>query len=188
MSTPLQLTDELAVVLRAVRMADFAEVGAIAKLCSIAVTTPLRRLMLAGHVRSHQSRRADQSRTRLYSISAAGEAALHAHDAAARRQAAIAAYGSAVAQPRTTRSTGTYNGAELRPTVTRPGAMDAFELPSRVGSRLRYRDGRVQELRAVAGVDMGADGLTFGPVTLFQSPAPCAGFAFPLSGRAEVKA
>ncbi len=151
MSTPLQLTDELAVVLRAVRMADFAEVGAIAKLCSIAVTTPLRRLMLAGHVRSHQSRRADQSRTRLYSISAAGEAALHAHDAAARRQAAIAAYGSAVAQPRTTRCTGTYNGAELRPSVTRPGAMDAFALPSRVGQRLFFRSGAVEVMERTEG-------------------------------------
>lgn len=144
MSTVHPLTEDLAAVLRAVRMADFAEVGAIAKLCSLAVTTPLRRLMLAGLVRSHQSRRADQSRTRLYSISAAGEAALQAHDAAARRRAAIAAYGSAVAQPRMTRCTGTYNGAELRPSTTRPGSMDAFALPSRAGRRLHYRDGRTE--------------------------------------------
>lgn len=150
MSTPLQLTDELAVVLRAVRMADFAEVGAIAKLCSMAVTTPLRRLMLAGLVRSHQSRRADQSRTRLYSISATGEAALQAHDAAARRHAAMATYGSAVAQPRSTRCTGTYNGAELRPSTTRPGSMDAFDLPSRVGKRLFFRTGAVALLPEAA--------------------------------------
>lgn len=41
-------------------------------------------------------------------------------------------------------SHGRYDGAELRPYEGRPGAMDAFALPSRVGSRRVWRDGRVE--------------------------------------------
>ena len=41
---------------------------------------------------------------------------------------------------------GTYSGAEMRPFAGRPGAMDAFALPSRMGQRLHYRDGRVETL------------------------------------------
>ena len=35
-----------------------------------------------------------------------------------------------------------YTGAELAPYSGRPGAMDAFALPSRMGDRLVYRSGR----------------------------------------------
>lgn len=38
---------------------------------------------------------------------------------------------------------GTYDGANLR-TFVRPGALDAFALPSRVGNRLHYPGGRVE--------------------------------------------
>lgn len=38
-----------------------------------------------------------------------------------------------------------YTGAELRAHV-RPGALDALALPSRMGRRLHYRDGRVEVL------------------------------------------
>lgn len=51
--------------------------------------------------------------------------------------------------PRTysnTRMTEPYDGAELRPIVGRPGATDALALPSRIGNRLHYRDGRVTDL------------------------------------------
>lgn len=36
-----------------------------------------------------------------------------------------------------------YDGAELRLFAGRPGATDALDLPSRIGKRLHYRDGRV---------------------------------------------
>jgi hypothetical protein len=36
-----------------------------------------------------------------------------------------------------------YDGAEMRPYQGRPGATDALKLPSRMGDRLHYRDGRV---------------------------------------------
>lgn len=37
-----------------------------------------------------------------------------------------------------------YNGAELAPYAGRPGANDALALPSRMGQRLHFRDGRVE--------------------------------------------
>lgn len=47
--------------------------------------------------------------------------------------------------PRTaTVHTGLYTGTELAPYAGRPGAMDACALPSRMGNRLHYRDGRVE--------------------------------------------
>ncbi len=39
--------------------------------------------------------------------------------------------------------TGRYDGKELRPYEGRPGANDALALPSRIGTELRYRDGKV---------------------------------------------
>lgn len=49
----------------------------------------------------------------------------------------------AVAMPCTTsKLNGThYDGRELGPTTTRPGAMDAYKLPSRMGGELVYRKG-----------------------------------------------
>lgn len=43
-------------------------------------------------------------------------------------------------------SRGLYDGAELREYQGRPGAMDCFDLPSRMGDRLFYRDGTVGEV------------------------------------------
>jgi hypothetical protein len=40
---------------------------------------------------------------------------------------------------------GTYDGKEMRPYEGRPGANDALALPSRIGTELRYRDGKVVE-------------------------------------------
>ncbi len=40
-----------------------------------------------------------------------------------------------------------YDGAELRPFCSRPGAMAAYSLPSRVGNRLFYHDGRVEKTK-----------------------------------------
>ena len=39
---------------------------------------------------------------------------------------------------------GTYAGAELQPFSGRPGAMDAYALPSRTFDKREYRDGRVE--------------------------------------------
>ncbi len=40
-----------------------------------------------------------------------------------------------------------YRCPELRPFDGRPGAMQAFDLPSRMNNRLHYRDGRVTDLQ-----------------------------------------
>ena len=40
---------------------------------------------------------------------------------------------------------GHYDGKEMRPYEGRPGANDALALPSRIGTELRYRDGKVVE-------------------------------------------
>lgn len=40
----------------------------------------------------------------------------------------------------------TYMGEELRPFDGRPGAMEAFEKPSRTGSIRTFRDGRVEKV------------------------------------------
>jgi len=45
---------------------------------------------------------------------------------------------------RNSNAKGTYSGAELQPFAGRPGAMDAYALPSLAGSRRTYRDGRVE--------------------------------------------
>lgn len=50
----------------------------------------------------------------------------------------------AVAEPRTIgkANTGRYNGKELGPSGNRPGAMDAYSLPSRIGQELHYPGGQ----------------------------------------------
>lgn len=43
-----------------------------------------------------------------------------------------------------------YNCPELRPYQGRPGAMDAFNLPSLINGRRVWRDGRVEEVEGGA--------------------------------------
>ena len=45
---------------------------------------------------------------------------------------------------RNSNAKGTYAGAELQPFSGRPGAMDAYALPSRTSNKRIYRDGRVE--------------------------------------------
>ena len=45
---------------------------------------------------------------------------------------------------RNSNAKGTYAGAELQPFSGRPGAMDAYALPSRTFDKRIYRDGRVE--------------------------------------------
>lgn len=50
------------------------------------------------------------------------------------------------ADPRNIFSRPTYAGPELRPTSVRPACDAGLDMPSRVGSTLRYRDGRITDL------------------------------------------
>jgi hypothetical protein len=54
-------------------------------------------------------------------------------------------------RPQTVTSGGSRNGlsgtGDRRPIVYRQGSRDALKLPSRMGDRLYYRDGRVEDLK-----------------------------------------
>jgi hypothetical protein len=53
------------------------------------------------------------------------------------------------AQPRTLGKSknGNYDGKELGPSTNRPGAMDAYKLPSRIGQALHYPGGKKEPAR-----------------------------------------
>lgn len=58
-----------------------------------------------------------------------------------------------VAAPRrieTSTASGIYTGTDLAEYDGRPGAMDAYRLPSRVGKTLRWRDGRISKFESEA--------------------------------------
>lgn len=64
-----------------------------------------------------------------------------------------------IAQPRrqiNSTSTGTYNGAELRPFAGRPGALDALELPSLVNGKHVLRSEYASRARADADAAQAA--------------------------------
>lgn len=142
---PSVLTDELAAVLRTVALADFCEPSTIAKAHGHAVAEQLEQLRTARMVMRNAARRADRTRTTLYSITAVGRDQLRAYEinSAPRMRAPVGL--PTVAGPRTAQLTtsGLYTGAELQPYDGRPGAMDAFALPSRMGRSLHYRNGAV---------------------------------------------
>lgn len=50
-----------------------------------------------------------------------------------------------------TRKAKSYQGAEIIEPSNRPGSMDAFALPSRVGSRLHWPDGRITNVSNSTG-------------------------------------
>lgn len=190
---PPILTDELAAVLRTVAQADFCEPATIAKAHGRAVAEQLDRLHASGLVMRQAARRPDRTRTTLYSISASGRDQLRAYEINSAPRLRVTSGTPTVAGPRTAQlsTRGLYTGAELRPFDARPGAMDAFALPSRMGSRLHYRDGRVEragDARQAVGGDFPPECPALGPVTLYYGSPDCAGFAHPLRGRTELEA
>lgn len=142
---PSVLTEELAAVLRTVAQADLCEPSTIAKAHGRAVAEQLDQLHAAGLVMRQAARRLDRTRTTLYSISATGRERLNAYDGGFRHRLTGSSHVPPIAAPRTAHLTtkGLYTGTELRPYNGRPGAMDAFALPSRIGGRLHYRNGAV---------------------------------------------
>ena len=142
---PPALTDELAAVLRTVAQADFCEPATIAKAHGRGVAAQLDQLHGAGLVMRQAARRPDRTRTTLYSISASGRDQLRAYEINQVPRLRVSTGVPTIAGPRTAQLTtrGLYDGVELRPYDGRPGAMDAFALPSRMGSRLHYRSGAI---------------------------------------------
>jgi hypothetical protein len=147
---PSVLTEELAAVLRTVALADLCEPSTIAKAHGHAVAEQLDQLHAAGLVMRQGARRLDRTRTTLYTISTTGRDRLQAYDAGFRHRITAGTSVPVMAAARTAHLTtrGLYTGAELQPYDGRPGAMDAFALPSRMGNRLHYRSGEVAPAHA----------------------------------------
>ena len=101
----------------------------------------LWQLRTQGLIASEIGHAAGQGALAHYTITPSGRAALARH----RREGA---HGGTPAAHRLHAPSGAYDGAELRPYEGRPGAMDAFALPSRMGSRLHYRSGAVASAQA----------------------------------------
>lgn len=137
MSAPVLTPREVA-VLRTASKADFSESQTFAREHSGSAVRELRVLCRHSLLYLSEARRADGKPTDLYSITRAGRRLLEQLDAegmplpVAERRAGIYE-----------RSADSYAGEELEPYEGRPGAMDAFTHPSRMGDRLHYRDGRV---------------------------------------------
>ena len=89
-------------------------------------------LMRTGHLGAAMS---SGNKVREYFLTAKGRSAL-------RREPDLSGP-LRVAGPREAAFSGCYVGSELLPYTGRPGANQALALPSRMGSRLHYRDGTV---------------------------------------------
>jgi hypothetical protein len=133
------LDPELVTVLRAVAHMNLSGISAISQHAGGTVRGALQTLRNRGYIREHTGHQNDGGATRLYSLTAKGEEALieMGHGEATMPIPARAV-------PRSSGpGTAIYDGSEMRPFVGRPGAMDAFRYPSRVGKRLYHPDGSV---------------------------------------------
>jgi len=153
---PHALTDEVAAILRTVAVTDFCEPSTIAKVHGGSVAEQLNELHAQGLVMRQAARRPDRTRTTLYSISTSGRERLRDHEANLCVRLALKsapAPSAGIAAPRIAHLTvaGMYDGAELRPFEGRPGAMDAFALPSRMGRRRLFRSGAVEVMERTGG-------------------------------------
>lgn len=135
MSVKLPLTDELAGVLFTVACNDMSERATLAKAMGRSVRADVSQLQALGLVRSMKSTRIDGTRTWMWSITPKGSEVLDA------RRGNVPS--TAIATNRLPFSDELYVGTELHAYTGRPGAMDAYALPSRVGTRLHFPDGRV---------------------------------------------
>jgi hypothetical protein len=136
---PPRLDRTLIAVLALVGRMDLAERATISKAIGRTVVPELTTLHRQGFVREQLSRRPDSKRTRLYSVTTKGAHALA--EAGEATALPILALGRPSETPE-----GVYDGAELKPFAGRPGAMDAQVLPSRMGDRRYWRDGRVETI------------------------------------------
>ncbi|MEJ8827490.1 hypothetical protein WKW80_36875 [Variovorax humicola] len=136
-----QLDPGLVTVLRAVAQTNLSAGPAIAKNAGGATRGALHALRLLEYICEHAGQQRDGAATKLYSLTAKGAAAL------AATGGEVAEALPPVAAPRTSGpSAAIYDGAEMRQYGARPGAMDAFRFPSRMGNRLVHPDGSVSEL------------------------------------------
>jgi hypothetical protein len=126
--SPLALTDDMAAALRVITLMPLLDAASIGRECG-GVATTLEQLVTRGFVKTQPSRKIDGKATTLYVATLKGMDALDEHAPIPRGQA------SAPAAPMRT-SIG-YTCPELGRTCQRPGAYDAFALPSLIGNERR---------------------------------------------------
>lgn len=114
----------------------------------IDVADRLRGMAKRGYVRLC---RRDGPRTPVYCITHAGREVIHTSGARVIKSPGTGRKDKAAEVQAKAHRPAIYQGLELRPYQGRPGAMDAFDLPSRMGRRLHYRDGRVELIAQEAG-------------------------------------
>lgn len=132
------LNPELLAVLRIVSRMDLMAPASISQTLGRTTNGDLMALGNLGYLREHAGRRLDGTADVLYSITDKGRKALDAQDLS-QQSAPTHATG-----PTSPMVGALYEGAELRLSTSRAGAMDALRYPSRVGNRLYYRDGKTE--------------------------------------------
>lgn len=126
--SPLALTETLAAVLRVVVNTPLLDIQAIARACTQPAGA-LEQLRTRGLVTTQEGQRRDATVSTLYRATRKGFAALDRYDA--RHRVRVAARTPPVPSAKS------YACPELGRTCHRPGAYDAFGLPSRFGNELR---------------------------------------------------
>ncbi|MDQ0086073.1 hypothetical protein J2W35_006454 [Variovorax boronicumulans] len=122
---------------------NLAKSSIIAQQAGGSIQETMKMLCNLGYVREHTGRQSDGLPAHLYSLTSVGKAALETLD----DETAAANLIPGVAAPRVCApSSALYDGSEMRPYVGRPGALNAFKFPSRVGQRLYHPDGTVTPL------------------------------------------
>ena len=144
------LTPEQAKVLRAVAHTNLSVPSTIAQHTGVSAHDVLLALRESGHVREHVARQRNGSPTTTFSITPKGKELLEQMDSAASAEDVKGALHteamSTVAAPASSPPREVYTGSEMRAYTGRPGSMDAFSYPSRIGDRLHHRDGSVTPL------------------------------------------
>lgn len=136
------LAPELLKILRAIAHTDLATLSTIAHHAGSNTHGLLMTLRERGYLSEHVGRQRNGSPTTMYSVSVKGKDALKKSEDESNCTPGIEPVPALAAAP-IAPSGGVYGGSEMRPYTGRPGAMDAFKFPSRVGDRLHHRDGSV---------------------------------------------
>jgi hypothetical protein len=130
----------MAAVLRVVMLTPLLDGAALARECGEAAST-IEQLVSRGLAKIHKSSKRDGRSTTLYAVTLKGMVALDAHSATpAPAPPPVRGPEPPIAAPSTWTPTG-YAGLELGRTCHRPGAYDAFSLPSMIGSERRVPKG-----------------------------------------------
>jgi hypothetical protein len=140
---PKPLSSELLAVLRVIGHADLATIGTIAQHLGSNTQALLTKLSELGHLSQQLGQQRNGTPTTMYSLSDTGKKVLKENETQ-RTVEPVAVPGPA--EPSSEAPREIYGGFEMQPFCGRPGAMDAFKFPSRIGDRLYHPDGSVTSI------------------------------------------